>query len=746
MVFDADLMTQFYPYYSFYQTSLQSGENPLWNPYSSSGYPIFTGITNSLLSPVAYLTSLFLSAPANYHWTLFIYILLAIWCTDLFLRALGISFWGRMAGVLIYISSQLFLNLDVSTIAPIYLLPFLLFCIWQINAGGKKWLYILLGGAALGLAWLSSYPGFVIQILLVAGFFVLFLLWRNKKIDWGLIGSFALIFLLGALISIFYLYWGYVMSDLSERAGGFSYTQAARKAVSFFDLGRFWLPHFKLNYLAIGQATLYIGFLPLFFLISTFFYKKRDPVHYFFLAVYAVAFLIAVKYSPLFWLISKIPVLNLFRVPGRWMFVGSFGAAVVVAGVMHRFYLSQDKIGEKIYRWFKWLAGAAILSIVLIFLNLFFNYQNILETVMKNFSSKTLPVEYYTRLIETNLTDVKNVFDLTSSKVFWPVISIVLGMWLLYRYYQKNLSGRLFIALAGCLIILNFLTVLYPFHETFDAQLLKNKSPVIEFLQKHSGKFLSFYAYRPHFEYDVVPQAISIDDQVRSELLKLNSDLHLYFGLDGAGNSDSLINRRMSRLLAAVGEGDFPGGVNLADPKIKDDERVQLFKERKPLLDWLGIKYIISAYDLGRPFSKVFETKNPPPYDYPIMIFENQSSRPLAYFAKNVKIINEDEEVAFEKLFSAGKADFDLLECRSDCDALQNLSSNGKASVIARKNDFIQIKTSNAKSGLLVLLQNNLPGWKVFIDGDLAPIYYANSAFTGVAVPAGEHKIEFIYD
>ena len=71
------------------------------------------------------------------------------------------------------------------------------------------------------------------------------------------------------------------------------------------------------------------------------------------------------------------------------------------------------------------------------------------------------------------------------------------------------------------------------------------------------------------------------------------------------------------------------------------------------------------------------------------------------------------------------------------------------------KNDTIVIQKLSANAirclaisstpQLLVLLQNNYPGWKVFIDGNESSIYTVNISFIGVKIPAGQHDIQFKY-
>jgi hypothetical protein len=55
--------------------------------------------------------------------------------------------------------------------------------------------------------------------------------------------------------------------------------------------------------------------------------------------------------------------------------------------------------------------------------------------------------------------------------------------------------------------------------------------------------------------------------------------------------------------------------------------------------------------------------------------------------------------------------------------------------------------TANApQAGVLVLADSFAPGWKARLDGRPCPVARANGLFRAVALPAGEHEVEFEYD
>ncbi|MCK4662287.1 MAG: hypothetical protein KAT68_05440 [Bacteroidales bacterium] len=59
--------------------------------------------------------------------------------------------------------------------------------------------------------------------------------------------------------------------------------------------------------------------------------------------------------------------------------------------------------------------------------------------------------------------------------------------------------------------------------------------------------------------------------------------------------------------------------------------------------------------------------------------------------------------------------------------------------------DQIVAKTKCANTQIITLLQNNYPGWQVFIDNKLVTHFTSNYLFISSIIPAGEHIIKFVY-
>jgi len=70
---------------------------------------------------------------------------------------------------------------------------------------------------------------------------------------------------------------------------------------------------------------------------------------------------------------------------------------------------------------------------------------------------------------------------------------------------------------------------------------------------------------------------------------------------------------------------------------------------------------------------------------------------------------------------------------------------NAEVKVARYEPQRIELETRNERPGFLALSEVYYQGWEAWIDGRLATVERANYALRGVAVPAGDHRIEFVF-
>jgi len=66
--------------------------------------------------------------------------------------------------------------------------------------------------------------------------------------------------------------------------------------------------------------------------------------------------------------------------------------------------------------------------------------------------------------------------------------------------------------------------------------------------------------------------------------------------------------------------------------------------------------------------------------------------------------------------------------------------------IVRYDHSVVTIQTSANDHGTLVLADSYYPGWKAYVDGKERPILRANHFFRAVALPDGDHVVEFRYD
>jgi hypothetical protein len=73
-------------------------------------------------------------------------------------------------------------------------------------------------------------------------------------------------------------------------------------------------------------------------------------------------------------------------------------------------------------------------------------------------------------------------------------------------------------------------------------------------------------------------------------------------------------------------------------------------------------------------------------------------------------------------------------------------SPSGRAVVGRYEGGLVRVQVEAAADAWLFLADTYDPGWRVYVDGEVRPMHLANATFRAVAVPAGQHLVEFRYE
>lgn len=175
---------------------------------------------------------------------------------------------------------------------------------------------------------------------------------------------------------------------------------------------------------------------------------------------------------------------------------------------------------------------------------------------------------------------------------------------------------------------------------------------------------------------------------------------------------------------------DFLNFANLASP----DRRVKLLRA-------LNVRYVISFREL-KATGLTLSRQIPEQYSW---LYEVKDPVPRVYIASAT--LHETQPAKILRLLSDPQFDptKQVIVDTSTQLAPQGISQ-GNAAIKIYRNNQVQIDAQLSEPGILVLTDAFYPGWKVHVDGKEQKIMRANYLFRAVELPAGNHKVEFIYD
>lgn len=133
-----------------------------------------------------------------------------------------------------------------------------------------------------------------------------------------------------------------------------------------------------------------------------------------------------------------------------------------------------------------------------------------------------------------------------------------------------------------------------------------------------------------------------------------------------------------------------------------------------------------------------------------IRIYRHLGRHPQAWFTAAFSRCKNHNEVLDDLLGEAKTSlvSLPLLEDGAPGRVLSSTIANAPTALAVQRISFekVEIPVQNAEDGLLVLADQNYPGWNVSVDGESGRICTVNGFMRGVFLNAGKHEVVFSYE
>lgn len=313
---------------------------------------------------------------------------------------------------------------------------------------------------------------------------------------------------------------------------------------------------------------------------------------------------------------------------------------------------------------------------------------------------------------------------------FW-IGSVVLATPVMVLMVKGRLSDRLGSGLLVGLLAVDLLAFALPFNPTTPSQAFYPMTPGLQFLKAHrtEGRVAPF------------------DHTLLGELPGL-------FGLESVTGYDVFDDRVLRRALTAAGNASIrpEQAVTSNDYlEVTDGQGMASVNElcfnldpRSPILNMLGVRYFV--FGPQGPKAPTF-AKFPVVYRGPDMVvLENPSARPHAWFASKARQLDSDEAILASLAATASMDPGEVL-FRSGQPLLppSTMGGEGRVELLQRESDRLRFKVDAEGAGYLVLSDRAHRGWSATVDGRPTEILTANTLLRAVALSAGQHEVAFEY-
>jgi len=382
--FGGDILVLDYPLLALIKHQLSLGLLPLWNNYAGGGYPLvpFSGLlAYPGLWPLQFLS-------VNDEITLLVIGHFALAGLGAYALAgvTGASRMGRTVGALAFLLSGFLVSHlyagHLFELGVIAWMPWVYLAAHRLLARPGLRPALLLG-VAMGMQLLANGISFLVFTVYPVGVLLLLGLigaWRRqgrpglRLLGWYALAALAALALAAVLVLPFVQVLGWTV-----RANGLDYGGASKislppaallmafspDAVGNGPDNTYWLGQFAFGYW--HEFAFYVGLLPLLAAGAVAIYRRDRPQVPFYTGLLIIGVIFAFgRYTPLYGLAFHLPLLNLVRVPARWLLASTLSVAVLAGPGFD--WLAEQRTGAlALWRRLRWpLLASSVLIVVLV--------------------------------------------------------------------------------------------------------------------------------------------------------------------------------------------------------------------------------------------------------------------------------------------------------------------------------------------------------------------------------------------
>ena len=687
----SDVVSINYPLRSLAMDLVKSGKIPLWNSDMFAGYPLLANIQIAIFSPTILL---YFFLPILWAWTgqVILQPFLAAFFTYLFLRHLKLSKLSSVFGGLVYAFSGfnlIWMEWNERTLVAAFI-PLILLVVDKILVE-KKFIFALFLSILVALQFFSGYP----QLIIYTGVACLILIiFKIRNLDKKVFGLFVLSIVLGLLLTSIQFLPALELLTNSQRV-----TELLTKDLIYFpwrNLITFIAPdffgnHATGNFWGIGDYTNNVGYsgvisLTLAIIAMVHLFKKTEIKY--FLTLLFISLLLALE-NPISTFIWKSGLLGSAAASNtRALVLVNFCLAGLSAFAVDLIIKTKKKISL--------IPNLSILLIVMLIFLLTFVLRKVSPSlILQNdylIGLRNLVQPFILVLFATMVLIIRNFyFSSTRARFFTAFLLIVLSVLELFRFGWKYTP---------------FSKTEYVFPET----------PVINYLQnlKKPTRVLPG---------NVIPMNMWVPyglESISGYTAAYPESIAKYIGVSNSGN------------INASAQGRY-GTLALFTSKLTDIANGEYL-----LLNNKDIgEYYKNLIVNGR-LMKVFTDKS-------VTIYKKAGALPRAIVVTNWSVSSGTDILGklLDPNFNPAKEI--ILEKQPSIPTSSETNINS-VNYLSYSSDKSLIEVSTQKQGFLFVSDTWYPGWQAYVDGKESEILRADYAFQAVAIPAGLHKVTFIYD